>query len=165
MPPIGANRGEPLRRAWLIARCAQEIDREVVQDSRTGADQGAVASQEQGQTFMRDHHTDDQARGLLERQLANYLKTAACLTGVTRERVEMLAKLVREELAELDEAARQAALRRPAAGASWGPRSPWRLGDRPGFEGKTRRPASGDPVGGAGSSGPHPGRGRARGVA
>src|SRR5689334_16948771 len=112
---------------------------------------------------MRDHHTDDQARGLLERQLANYLKTAACLTGVTRERVEMLAKLVREELAELDEAARVAVSRRAAAGA-WGPRSPWRLSVRPGFAGKTRKPSPGDPVG-ADPSGPHPGRGRARGVA
>lgn len=115
---------------------------------------------------MRDHHTDDQARrDLLERQLANYLKTAACLTGVTRERVEMLAKLVREELTELDESARVAASRRAAAGSSaWGPRAPWRLGDRPGFAGKTRKASRGDPVG-AGPSGPHPGRGRARGVA
>jgi hypothetical protein len=114
---------------------------------------------------MRDHHTDDQARrDLLERQLANYLKTAACLTGVTRERVEMMAKLVREELAELDEAARVAATRRATGSSAWGPRAAWRLGDRPGFAGKTRKPSPGDRVG-AGPSGPHPGRGRARGVA
>jgi hypothetical protein len=113
---------------------------------------------------MRDHHTDAEARGLLERQLANYLKTAACLTGVTRERVEMLAKLVREELAELDEEARVAASRRTAAASAWGPRSPWRLRERPGLPGKPRKLMAGDPAG-AGSAGPHPGRGRARGVA
>ncbi|HEY2585046.1 MAG TPA: hypothetical protein VGI81_04685 [Tepidisphaeraceae bacterium] len=113
---------------------------------------------------MRDRHTDDRARGLLELQLANYLKTAACLTSVTRERVEMLAKLVREELAERDAEAGVAASRRAAAPAgAWEPRSPWRLGERPGFAGKTRKPAPQDPV--DTGSGPHEGRGRARGVA
>ena len=110
---------------------------------------------------MQVHHTDE-ARGILERQLANYLKTAACLTGLTRARMQMLAELVRQELAELDEAARLVPLRGPAT--AWGgPRAPWRVGGRfPAQAGKTRK--TGDPAA-ADAPAPHPGRGRARGVA
>jgi hypothetical protein len=111
---------------------------------------------------MQDHHTDE-SREILERQLANYLKTAACLTGVARARMQMLGELVRQELAELDEAARLGALRGPPS--PWeGPRTLWRLGGRlPAQAGKTRK--TGDPAAPAAGLAPHPGRGPARGVA
>lgn len=51
---------------------------------------------------MRDLHTGVDARELLEQQLANYLKDTARAPGdETRKYFEILAELVRGEIAEL----------------------------------------------------------------
>ena len=86
-----------------------------------------------GQGTMRDLQID-RARAHLERQLSNYLKTAACLPAGARAHAEVLAALVREELAECDAKRRGAAIRTP--GAAYAPRPTWPL--RPGRAGRRR---------------------------
>lgn len=83
---------------------------------------------------MRDLQIDRAPRAHLERQLSNYLKTAACLPAGARAHAEVLAALVREELAECDAKRRGAAIRTP--GAAYAPRPVWPL--RPGQAGRRR---------------------------
>lgn len=110
---------------------------------------------------MRDLQIDRAPRAHLERQLSNYLKTAACLPAGARAHAEVLAALVREELAECDAKRRGAAIRTP--GAAYAPRATWPL--RPGQAGRRRHSIDRATTLAALSEPPAGPRRRARGVA